>query len=184
MDRPFSSPARGVMGWSFWGHSKRPGQCQQDIKVSRPATGHLSLLVSFGGPSTPSAHTHPRRSTEAPLHHPSAGAEGPPWRRRCSWTSLGSPPGRSPAATLPHCPGQSPRPARPQSLGGALLSAWGSRARSAPSPPAPTEEQCVTGRSTGCGPHSLLRAGCRHILAPEHRRTRYPLVLQQRERPR
>lgn len=134
MDRPFSSPARGMMGWSFWGHSKRPGQCQQDIKVSRPATGHLSLLVSFGGPSTPSAHTHPRRSTEAPLHHPSAGAEGPPWRRRCSWMSLGSPPGRSPAATLPHCPGQSPRPARPQSLGGVLLSAWGSRARSAPLP--------------------------------------------------
>ena len=109
MDRPFSSPARGVMGWSFWGHSKRPGQCQQDIKVSRPATGHLSLLVSFGGPSTPSTPA-PRRSTEPPLHRPPAGAEGPPWRRRCSWTSPGSPPGRSPAATLPHRPGQSPRP--------------------------------------------------------------------------
>lgn len=56
--KSLSSPASRVSGQSFC-VVQRPGQCWQDIKVSRPATGHC--LSPSGGPSIPPPALLPRR---------------------------------------------------------------------------------------------------------------------------
>lgn len=126
-------PARGLIGWSFWCHWKGPGQCQQDIKVSRPVTGHLPLFVSLGGRSF---------YTLSPLPHSRRGASGLSCRRQ-----------RGPIAeseVSPECPRPAP-PTIPAASTGLHSQPW--RARHQCPPPLPSPHRGAMS-DRGCWPRS------------------------------